>query len=144
MILYLDTSALVKLYIEETGFTIIRNLVNNSDVVATSKISYVESSAAFVRNRDEGAITEKNYHQVIRDFKVDWETYYTIDISESILYRAGDLTDIHKIKALDAIHLASSLILSHRLQNPVTFACWDARFWKAAKKEGFNMIPDKI
>jgi predicted nucleic acid-binding protein len=144
MILYLDTSALVKLYIEETGFTIIRNLVNNSDIVATSKISYVETSAAFVRNREESAITEKNYHQVIRDFKADWDACYTIEISESILYLAGDLTDIHKIKALDAIHLASSLILSRRLQDPVVFACWDSLLWKAAKKEGFNMAPEKI
>jgi len=144
MILYLDTSALVKLYIEETGFNIVRELVNTADIVATSKISYVEASAAFVRNREENAISEKNYHQVIRDFKADWDTCYTIEISESILYLAGDLTDIHKIKALDAIHLASSLILSRRLQDQVVFACWDARLWKAAKKEGFEVAPDKI
>ena len=43
MILYLDTSSLVKLYLEEDGRQAVRSLVDLATVVATSVIAYPEA-----------------------------------------------------------------------------------------------------
>jgi uncharacterized protein with PIN domain len=51
--LYLDTSVLVKIYVEEDGSITIREQVNNARFVATSMIAYVEARAAFARRRRE-------------------------------------------------------------------------------------------
>lgn len=45
MILYLDTSALVKLYVRERGSVSVRALVEQADVVASSVIAYAEARA---------------------------------------------------------------------------------------------------
>jgi uncharacterized protein with PIN domain len=49
MVLYLDTSSLVKLYVEEKDSSRVANLVGSSNVTATSLVAYAEARAAFAR-----------------------------------------------------------------------------------------------
>ncbi len=49
MILYLDTSALVKLYVRETGSVRVRNWLNKATAAATSVVAYAEARATFAR-----------------------------------------------------------------------------------------------
>jgi predicted nucleic acid-binding protein len=51
VILYLDTSALVKIYVEETKSTVVRENVQHAEGLATSRIAYAEARAAFARRR---------------------------------------------------------------------------------------------
>ena len=53
MKLYLDTSALVKLYVEEEGSATVREAIARAETVATTVIVYVEACAAFARRRRE-------------------------------------------------------------------------------------------
>jgi uncharacterized protein with PIN domain len=57
MRLYLDTSALVKLYVDEEGSPFVRSAVERAGVVSTSAITYVEARAAFVRRRHERGLS---------------------------------------------------------------------------------------
>jgi len=52
--LYLDTSALVKLYVAEEGSALVRETVQRVETVAASGIAYVEARAAFSRRRGRG------------------------------------------------------------------------------------------
>lgn len=61
MICYLDTSALVKLYVHEQGSETVRKLVDAASVVATSKVAYPEARAALARGFREGLLAEKDY-----------------------------------------------------------------------------------
>ena len=144
MILYLDSSAIVKLYIEETGSPLVHKLVNNAEVIATSIIAFAELIATFSRLLQEKALTRNNYRQLVNDFKVDWESYLKLEITESLIKIAGDLTEIHLLSGFDAIHLSSCITLSRRVSDTVTFACWDNILWNAVKKEKFNIAPEKI
>ncbi len=56
MICYLDTSALVKLYVQEEGSDQVSSLVDCSIVIATCKIAFAEARAAFARSYREGII----------------------------------------------------------------------------------------
>ncbi|HXT69535.1 MAG TPA: PIN domain-containing protein [Vicinamibacterales bacterium] len=57
MTLYLDTSDLVKVYIDGAGSAEIRDLVSGADAVVTSAITYAEVRATFVRRRLERRMT---------------------------------------------------------------------------------------
>jgi len=55
--LYLDTSSLVKLYVTEADSEVVRRLVGDANVVATSVVAYPETRAALARLRREGVLT---------------------------------------------------------------------------------------
>lgn len=57
MILYLDTSALVKRYVRETSSLILVEGWNEADELATSAVAYAEAMSAFHHKRRE-AVTE--------------------------------------------------------------------------------------
>jgi predicted nucleic acid-binding protein len=63
MILYLDTSALVKLYVEEIGSNEVKKLVKTAQIVSTSRIAYVEARAGFARKLREGELDRKEWDQ---------------------------------------------------------------------------------
>jgi predicted nucleic acid-binding protein len=139
--LYLDTSALVKLYVEEEGSSMVRQWVDDADTVATSIIAFVEARAAFARRRREKRISSAAHARLVRDFAADWDRYLVLEATQTLMRRAGRLTETHALRAYDAIHLAAAKILREKLAEPVSFASWDVRLVAAARKEGLEVIP---
>ncbi|KAF5424690.1 MAG: putative protein, contains PIN domain [Candidatus Methanocomedens sp.] len=76
MILYLDTSSLVKLYVEEKDSSKIADLVIASEISATSLIAYAESRSAFARRFREKAFTAREYKRLVNAFNADWNNYF--------------------------------------------------------------------
>ena len=62
MILYLDTSSLVKLYVEEPGSPGVRAIVDEAEVVATSVVACAEAAAAFARRKRERGTSAPTAH----------------------------------------------------------------------------------
>ncbi len=140
MRLYLDTSALVKLYVDEGGSPIVRNAVDQAELIATSILSYVEARAAFVRRRHEGGLSAGEYRRIIRDLDSDWGRYMVVEVTESLVRAAARLTEAHRLKAYDALHLASAAVLRGRLAEPFVFASWDLSLERTAKREGLTSL----
>ena len=65
MILYLDTSSLVKLYVKEADSPQIVNLVEASEITATSLIAYTEARAAFARRFREKAFGPREHKRLV-------------------------------------------------------------------------------
>jgi predicted nucleic acid-binding protein len=59
MVLYLDTSSLVKLYVEEKHSPEVAALVRSSEVTATCLVAYAEARAAFASRFTEKAFTQR-------------------------------------------------------------------------------------
>ncbi len=70
--LYLDTSALVKLYVDEPKSEAVKNAVEQADAVATSLVAYTEARAAFARCRREGRFAPQVYRRIVGAFEEDW------------------------------------------------------------------------
>lgn len=140
MIVYLDTSSLVKLYFSETGSIAVSRLVETAEVVATSQLAYVEARAAFARKRRERGLTLKDYRTVLQDFDDDWESYFVVDISNALVKLAGHLAEKHGLRGYDAIHLASALTVHQQADRPLAFSCTDTRLALAARREGLEII----
>jgi uncharacterized protein len=139
--LYLDTSALVKLYVEEEGSSPVQKWVDDADTVATSIIAYVEARAAFARRRREKRMSSGAHAKLVRDFEADWDRYLVLEATDSLIRRAGKLTETHALRAYDAIHLASAEILQEKLAERISFASRDARLVAAARKDGLEVMP---
>ena len=141
MKLYLDTSALVKLYVEEEGSATVREAVARAETVATTVIAYVEACAAFARRRREGGLSRGDYRRTIQELQSDWDRYLLLEVTNELIRRAAGLAAIHPLRAYDAMHLASAKELQERIQGPFFFACWDSNLSANAKREGFTLAP---
>ena len=138
MILYLETSSLVKLYVREPDSDAVRSSVSKADVVATSLLAYAEARAAFARKRREKGISEIAYKSVKESLDSDWPSYFVLSLAGQTVKAAGDLAEKHALLGFDALHLASALGLRLSGASPICFLTADNRLRDAARAEGFE------
>jgi len=134
VILYLDTSALLKLYVEETGRAAVVAEFERAATVATVRISYAEARSALARHRREGRLDTKSLRRSVELLDGDWGTYTVVDVSEPLVRRAGALAERHGLRGYDAVQLAAAAELA-RAGAEVRFACFDERLQRAARRE---------
>jgi predicted nucleic acid-binding protein len=134
VILYLDTSSLVKLYVAEVGSEQVRKLVDEADVISTSVVALPETRSAFARLAREGTLTPEELSTIRGDLLRDWESFLKIRVLKRVYERAGDLTEEHGLRGFDALHLASfQEVLSQASGEAVEFSAFDARLNDAAR-----------
>ena len=114
MILYLDTSALVKLYVREAGSALVRRETNAAEAVATSVVAYAEARAAFARLLRERPAGRKPHRQRVDQLDRDWGRYAAVELTRAVTHRAGEVAELHGLRGFDAIHLASALWLDRK------------------------------
>ncbi len=152
MICYLDTSALVKIYVAEEGSAMVKEKVNLATIVATSKVAYPEARAAFARARREGILTDMTYQVVVDNFNAEWLSYYKLELTDRICYLAGTLSEKHSLRGFDSIHLASAKLLEDLLQVSrekndksteveLIAGCWDITLLETLRAEGLKTFP---
>ena len=135
MTVYLDTSNLVKLYVEEPGRDAIVALVQRADLLATSVIAYAEARATFARRHRERLMSAAELKLVVRQFNMDWSRLLEINADREIAQRAGQLAEVHGLRGADALHLASfETLLSRTDDEDVEFSCADVRLSRAARR----------
>jgi len=139
--LYLDTSALIKLYVDEQGARSARDAVARADIVLTSALAYVEARAGLARRRREAGLMPSEYRRCLRDLDVDWPRYRRVAVTEALIQDAARVAEVLHLRAYDAVHLASAQFVAERLGAPVVFACWDGRLREAAGKVGLQVKP---
>jgi predicted nucleic acid-binding protein len=142
MVVYLDTSSLVKLYVEEEDSPRIADLVKSSTVTATSLIAYTEARAAFARRFRENAFTPDEYRHLISVFDKDWENYLIVRVTKELVRLAGNLAEKHGLRAFDAIHLSSAITLRGEISAPLIFSCSDRKLQQASNAEDLDQPVD--
>lgn len=148
MILYLDTSALIKLYAEEAGTEEVREAVEEARLVATSEIGYVEARSALTRRERDGSLSKEEHDEAVAHLEHDFREFYLLRrVSGEIIVQAGELVHWHALRAYDAVHLATALELREesrelhrRQQQPaeelqVWLLSYDSALRKAAGRE---------
>jgi predicted nucleic acid-binding protein len=140
MIVYLDTSSLVKLYVEEIDSEKIRNFAHNAVAVSTSKIAYAEARAAFARKQKEEEFSLKVLRKTVEDLNRDWESYFVIEITDGLIRFAGDIAEKYLLRGFDSIHLASAIHLKNKIRADVHFSSYDTRLNQSAEKEGIILL----
>ncbi len=135
MILYLDTSSLVKVYVHEEGSDEVRRLFAAATMVVTSIIAYVEARAAFAQQRRSRALTPAAFHEAKRLFQQDWAAFVVVGLSDPLVRTAGELAERHGLRALDSLHLASfQQFLERTHDDDVEFSSFDERLNRAVRR----------
>ncbi|MBN1878280.1 MAG: type II toxin-antitoxin system VapC family toxin [Anaerolineae bacterium] len=141
---YLDTSALLKRYVEELGSTWIRTQVSEATLLVSSELVIVEAVSAFNRRAREGGLSLTEYRRVRDILYEDCRVQYQIvPVARSIIALACTLLENHQLRGYDAMHLATALTVKRSLQKrelaPLTFVCADDHLNIAASAEGLRV-----
>lgn len=138
MILYLDTSSLVKLYVEEHGSDLVQDWAEQADAVTTSRVAYPEAMAAFARRLRERSLTQSGFGRASHAFSKEWRNYAVLDMEE---VAAGRLAVKHGLRGFDAIHLEAALAVRRKAgKSKVAFSSFDSALNTAASKEGLFVL----
>jgi uncharacterized protein len=140
MILFCDTSALLKLYIEEPASEIIKASLPAAEAVAACRIAWAESHAALSRRARETPADAGILEQAKAALATDWPRYVVMEVTQSLVERAGEYADTFALRAYDSVQLAAAFEMGLIAQTPVLFACFDLRLNKAAKLLGMTCL----
>jgi len=135
VILYLDTSSLVKLYVVEPGSEDVGRLVEQAELVSTSIVAYAEARAALARRRREKSLTPGGHRRATAAFEADWPRFLTLEVVESLARMAGGLAERYRLRGFDALHLASYLTFVEEFAGEeVRFSAADRALERAARR----------
>ena len=143
--LYLDTSALVKLYVRETGTERMLQLVHPDaeHQLAILSITRVEFRAAVRRRAKLGDIDSTLADELIRDFIDHLASIFQVQpVNDLVLNKATGVVDRHGVRSYDAIQLAGCLALRSTVGDEMEtkFVCADNDLLRAAQGEGLPTI----
>ena len=140
-LVYLDTSALVKLCVLETGTPLAVALWEGADALVTSRIADAEVQSVLAAAERIGRIDAAPAAQARDRWKQLWPGLTVVEVATSVADHAAELASKRPLRAGDALHLASALVLKEA--NPL-FAVWDRRLSAAGRAEGLTVLPPAL
>jgi predicted nucleic acid-binding protein len=140
VILYLDTSALVKLYVAEAGTGEVAAAVERAAALVTARVTYAEARAAFAQHARAKGLGSPALRLVVRHLDEEWGQYSIVEITEAVVRRAGTLAERHRLRGCDAVQLSAALELRNAGAAASVFASFDARLNEAARRERMGLL----
>jgi predicted nucleic acid-binding protein len=144
VILYLDTSAIVKKYFKEDFSEKVITLWKEARAIVTSSVAYAETMASFHRKKREAPVKEKLFERVANAFRRDWQTFICVETNNDLNELIDHLVGHYALRGFDAIHLASALVVYGRLPEDFLFVSFDQRLIQAARAEDLNTFPSDL
>ena len=135
---FLDTSTVVKRYVQETGTAWVQALaaptVRHSLFVV--RITLAETVAAITRRERGGSITPQDAATAVADFQLDFARHNrVVEVSAGLVAQAATLARRHALRGYDAVQLAAALEI-HATDSSLTLLSADAELNTAATAEG--------
>jgi predicted nucleic acid-binding protein len=131
LILFCDTSALVKLYVVESGSDWMQEEAADAAVIAVSRLAWVELHAALARRGREAPVDQPLLEAIKDAFATDWAHFAVVEVNQELVELASEYADGFGLRAYDAVQLASASRLREQ-GDDLRFACFDRRLNQAA------------
>lgn len=142
MIVYADSSALVKLVVQEAGSSDLLDLRPQISVLATARIAYTELRAALAAMRRDKRLAPAGFLRAKQQLERLWAGTSAIELDEQLIVRAGDLAEEHALRGYDAVHLAALERLAPAAD--CLLACWDGALRRAASTLRYRLFPERL
>ena len=131
MTLFLDTSALLKRYVDEEG---------TAEVIDTMALDIDWAASAVARTETEVSLCrliadDAQRDEVVARFRRDWARFFVVALDSECLDRAIEIGCERRLRTLDALHLAAV----ERLPPPLTMLSFDAQQIAAAVALGIQV-----
>ena len=137
MRLFLDSSAMVKRYIDEPGSDAVDVLCSQAMELGISVICLPEVVSALCRLIREGKLVSSQYIMLKQELVADGEDSEILDISPGVISLATAILEQTPSRAMDAIHVASAI-----QWNADLFASSDLR--QIASAEEFGLSVERV
>jgi uncharacterized protein len=110
----------------------VRAAMESADGWFMCRVGYVEAVRAVELAAGRRAT------KLVRD---EWPAIGVVEIDQRLVEHAAALAVEHDLGSLDALHLASALVLPRRA---LTFATWDRRLHAAANRVAIDALPPTL
>jgi uncharacterized protein len=140
MILYCDTSALVKLYVEEQYSDWTRRQTALAGACLVSQLTWVETCAAFGLKRRIQEISLAEQRSAMKRLTAEWTMFTRLAIDTKLLDEAGELALKMGFRAYDSMQLASACRAFQQAGRALSFCCFDKQLNKAANELGLIVL----
>jgi predicted nucleic acid-binding protein len=149
---YFDASVLVKAYLWEVGTEDVRQVLRDARAasptarIITSSITYAEAMSAGSRREMAGKLTAREATEIETRLRADFIgpllPYVVLEPRRPMVHHAADLARQHRLRALDAIHLASALAVRFNTPSGISFhfGSADQRLNAAAANENLSVF----
>ncbi|WP_026874739.1 type II toxin-antitoxin system VapC family toxin [Jiangella gansuensis] len=144
MTAFADSSALVKLYADESGADAVRRL----ELIVVSELARVEVPAAVWKKHRLGEISAHHAAILVAEFEADYfgtddepARFVVITATPQVLDEAARLTARHGLRAYDAVQLACAGATRDAAAERIAFAAFDKALLEAAAAEGHDLLP---
>jgi predicted nucleic acid-binding protein len=144
MILYLDTSALVKRYVAELRSKEVISLIEQANAVGSTILTRVEMASALSKAVRMSWVESDKAEIAWQDFISHWQSFTRLPMTSTLVERAAQLAREYGLRGYAATHFASALMWQELLDNPITLATFDRELWLVAKKVGMAVWPEGI
>ena len=144
MIAYLDSSALVKRYVAETGSAEVAELIGQAEAVGTVVISRAEVATALAKASRIQVLPRDEAASALKVFNRDWQNLVRLQMTEGLVSRAASLAWDYGLRGYDAVHLGAALLWQDMLGAAITVASYDRQLWEAVKANGLIAWPDSL
>lgn len=136
-IVYFDSSAFVKLLVEEDGSELAAALWDGCDLAVSSRLAYPEVRAALAAAGRAHRLIPDAQRQAEALWEEFWAATRAVELSEAVTDHAGELASEHPLRGADAVHLASVLAVGA----DTLLAVWDQRLRAGAQASGVSVVP---
>lgn len=137
-IVYFDSSAFVKLLVEENGSELAAALWDGCDAAVSSPLAYAEVRAALAAAGRGNRLTSADQRRAEDAWEGYWAATRRVELTELVTARAGQLACEYALRGADAVHLASVLAVGAA---GTIFAVWDERLRSGARAAGVQVAP---
>ncbi|RIZ67399.1 MAG: PIN domain-containing protein [Methylococcales bacterium] len=111
MLVFFDSSAFVKRYIQEAGTDQVMEWCDKATEIGLSSVALPEIISAFCRLQREDKINMEQYLQLKRMLMVDIEDAVVCDLGPLVLAKAISSLENNILRGMDAIHIGSAVVL---------------------------------
>lgn len=137
-IVYFDSSAFLKLVVEEDGSDLAAALWDGCDAAVSSRLVHPEVRAALAAAGRAHRLSPADQDHAEAMWQQFWSATRPVELTEDVTQRAGELARRHALRGADAVHLASLLAVGAA---DTVFAVWDHRLRKGALAAGVQLAP---
>jgi predicted nucleic acid-binding protein len=149
--LYIDSSALVKRYVQESGSKAVTSRFERGEAIYTSVLSFAEVHAAIGRKYLDRELSVNEKGKLVDEFQADWVSNLSIlELTTNTMSALPSLCEQYFLKASYAIHLSAAFWLRDAIRlsakgfegggNVVEFGVSDLRLGEAALRCGFQVF----
>jgi predicted nucleic acid-binding protein len=140
-LVYFDSSAFVKLLVEEAGSELAAELWDGSDAAVASRLAFPEVRAALAAAARNHDLADDDLDDVEQAWDGYWAATRPVELTPVVEQHAGQLARFHALRGADAVHLASALAIS---DPDLVMAVWDRRLHAGAQAAGLRVAPAQL